>query len=332
MRVAIATGLAFVCACSTPEEVPAADLPAIDAEAGIIEIEPMEIEASIEAPSEIETISVAAMRRRLRSQLSPEEQREALWDLAHLPQEEAEATALMRVWGSEVEWTNERDMIGIWQVVQNVRARHCDVNQNAHARRRITQCRTATGEVVSVEEGDDIEGAEETVLSALRRLSERALGIVDARTRRGAWISSMTLDCSEPEGWPRTRGPWDRSTTRANCEQYAPLARELVSGETRRQITQARVIAWGGRCERHCDDPADPSTCRQTGACDDSMACRRGLTRIHDTTTSNAFWCRPGTPHCPDSIDPICEHFGVEIDTDGEDSVVTDLTAEAPSA
>jgi hypothetical protein len=74
------------------------------------------------------------------------------------------------------------------------------------------------------------------------------------------------------------------------------LAKRLISGEERQSITSASIITWGGRCE-------DPQ-----GACDDTMACLRGLARA-DTETRNAFWCRPGSSGCAADLDPICKQY-----------------------
>ena len=40
------------------------------------------------------------------------------------------------------------------------------------------------------------------------------------------------------------------------------------------------------------------------------IACSRGLARIPDTGTENAFWCVVGRPGCRDTADPICVALG----------------------
>lgn len=305
------------------------------------------VEPDRPTPQTVQTVAVADIiqrqRRRERAR-ARRPSRDELWDLDGLPQNEAEATGLLRIWTSEIELANERDMIGIWQVVQNVRARHCNNSRySSRVTRRITQCRTATGVLVTPEPGGEIPNAEETYLSAMRRLSQRALGVVPARSARGRWIREVTLDCEAPESWNRRRR-WD-SVMGPRCRRYAPLARALIDGTEHRRISRASLIAWGGRCERHCDNPADPSTCRQTGACDDAIACRRRLARVPNTGTGNAFWCRPGTRGCPSTVDPICRVFGISVETQDppedppsedqpseESSVPTDLTREVSAS
>jgi hypothetical protein len=193
-----------------------------------------------------------------------------------------------------------------------VRARHCDntrFSRRVPTRKHISQCRLSSGTVVAVDPGGRVEDAEETILSAMRRLSDRALGAAPPRTRRARWIANAALTCEQPEGWPSSRSWLGRMQRR--CETYSTLARRLISGQDRRRVTgRAIPIAWGGRCESHCEDPRDPSTCRATGACDDPLACRRGLNRIPGTDTGNALWCRRGSRGCPEGIDPVCTHLG----------------------
>ena len=275
----------------------------------VVELPPVLIEVPVE-------VSRATPKTLSASLALPPPSRDQIWDLARLPQVEAEATALLRISASEHAFANELDTIGIWQVARNVRARHCDNTRlPSQARRVITQCRSlATGETVAALPRGAVEHAEETYLSALRRLSGRAIGALPALSRRHRWIGTLRMDCQRPENWgnPRT---WSRLKSR--CERIAQLSRNLVDGRSGRFLSRARVIAWGGRCERHCSDVSDPSTCRQSGACDDAFACRRGLARISETATANAFWCRPGEPHCAQSIDPLCEQFGITVGSSG---------------
>jgi len=177
---------------------------------------------------------------------------------------------LFRICGSEVEWSSERDCIGIWQVLKHIRSRSCDRSRIA----RITEC--ANGE--------------ETALSAMRRASSRVMGAKTTRVSRLSWLARAELSCERPEGFSTGRHWGGR--LRGLCEQGALLAHALVSGEDTRTVTgRAEPITWGGRCER------------DGGACDDPIACRRGLGRIPRTRTANAFWCKRGTPGCPAWID-----------------------------
>jgi hypothetical protein len=97
---------------------------------------------------------------------------------------------------------------------------------------------------------------------------------------------------------------WERNHRR-HCERTVKLARGLVSGRDRRRITRARVIAWGGRCEV------------PGGACDDPLACARGLARVPhlevaegDQKPANAFWCKILTPGCRSDAEPVCVALG----------------------
>ena len=201
---------------------------------------------------------------------------------------EATVLALHRVCASEAEFVSVEDCRGIWQVVHAIRARHCDRDRSP----RITEC----------------ENGEETALSAMRRMSRYATGILPAKTPRQRWVQQVTLECDEPSLFPRSRH-WEG--LRDRCLAQAEAVRKLVTGEDSRPLTRATPIAWGGRCEDHCSDPTDRSTCRATGACDDRIACRRGLRRIEGTPTRNAFWCRPGSAGCPEGIEPSCRALGL---------------------
>jgi hypothetical protein len=207
---------------------------------------------------------------------SPVETRAKLWSIPEEESEEATVTGLLRICTSEQEGSEE-DCIGIWQVLRNIRIRSCD-----RARfRRITEC--------------DEDG--ETMLSVMRRAQKFAMGAVKARNRRQRWISHMTPTCEPPPNYPNSEAIWDRRHKR-HCEHTVKLARRLMKGQTKGSITGARIIAWGGRCE-------DPR-----GACDDPLACARGLARVPGLETHNAFWCRPGRHGCASDIDPICIEMG----------------------
>ena len=225
---------------------------------------------------------------------SPVETRASLW---HVPEEEtadAVLTGLLRICTMESEGL-ESDCIAIWQVLNNIRIRSC----NREMYHYITEC--------------DEDG--ETMLSVMRRAQRFALGMVPARSLRSRWIAEMEVSCDPPESYPEPSDRWD-SHHRRYCERTVELARRLVSGDYER-VTGARIIAWGGRCED------------STGACDDRMACSRGLARVI-TDTANAFWCIPGSTGCSDAVDPICEQFApavappevvAEIETNGIDTI-----------
>ena len=203
---------------------------------------------------------------------APAETRARTWNIPASETEDAVVTGLLRICTSEQEGS-EDDCLGIWQVLQNIRARSCDRRQY----RRITEC--------------DEHG--ETMLSVMRRAQRFALGVAPPRSRRSMWISEMEQSCEMPPSYPDGETIWSRRH-RTHCERTVTLARRLVGGETRGRITEARIIAWGGRCE-------DPQ-----GACDDPLACSRGLVRVRGLETANAFWRRATSP---DEIDPICRQY-----------------------
>jgi hypothetical protein len=221
---------------------------------------------------------------------SPAETRGKLWNVPEEESEEATLTAFLRVCIAEADG-RQQDCVGIWQVVKNNRRRSCDRGMI----RRITEC---------------VEGEGETFLSALRRHQRHVLGYIKARNKRAVWISQMTLDCENP---PEAFLPGESEAVRLNrwdamyqktCSHVISDGRHLIKGElpparpgqTARWLPH-RPLTWGGRCESG------------RGACDDRIACSRGLNRIPDTNTLNAFWCRPGRGGCPEGIDPVCEQY-----------------------
>lgn len=216
---------------------------------------------------------------------SPATTRGRLWNVPEEESEQATLTAFLRVCLSEADG-NPQDCVGIWQVVRNIRRRTCE---RGHVR-RITEC---------------VEGEGETMLSVLRRSQRHVLGMIKARNRRAAWISKLGPECEPPEAWPGSLNQWDAQYGSKVCPQAVRDARYLIKGDLppsrpghRLRWLPGRPITWGGRCEA------------AGGACDDRIACARGLARIPNTGTLNAFWCRPGTTGCPDDIDPICIEMG----------------------
>ena len=205
------------------------------------------------------------------------EERAELWNIPTGESREATATAFLRICVSEASG-NRADCLGIWQVVKTIRSRSC----NREVFPNITEC------------NDD----GETYLSTMRRVSKRLLGVAPPKTRRQRWIAELGLDCNPPPMWPHSDKRWDNGY-REVCEDTVKLAYDMVDGKRnyRWPIRYAKPVAWGGRCESG------------RGACDDRIACSRGLARLH-TTTLNAFWCKPGTPGCRSEIDPICIKLG----------------------
>lgn len=212
---------------------------------------------------------------------SPAETRGKLWNVPEEESEKATLTALLRVCIAEADG-HPQDCVGIWQVVKNNRRRTC----NRGMIRRITEC---------------VEGEGETFLSALRRHQRHVLGIIKARNKRAVWISKLTTECEPPEGFPGTLDQWD-ARYQQRCSQVVADGRYLIKGELppsrpghHVKWLPGRPVTWGGRCE--------------TGkaACDDRIACARGLIRIQDSDTLNAFWRRP---QHPGEVEPICRQMG----------------------
>lgn len=216
---------------------------------------------------------------------SPAETRGKIWNVPEQESREATLTAFLRVCISEADG-NAQDCVGVWQVVKNIRRRSCERGQI----RRITEC---------------VEGEGETLLSTFRRSQRHVLGMIKARNSRATWISKLTPDCEPPEEYPNSLNQWDAQYGSKVCPQAVALGRSLIKGDLPASAPgqhvrwlPGRPITWGGRCES------------AGGACDDRMACSRGLARIPNTDTLNAFWCRIGSAGCRDTPEPICLAMG----------------------
>lgn len=220
---------------------------------------------------------------------APAETRARIWNIPDSEMEDAVVTGLLRICTSEQEGSEE-DCLGIWQVLNNIRMRRCDRQRY----RRITECEEDGGE---------------TMLSAMRRAQRFALGVAPPRSRRSMWISEMEQSCEMPPSYSEGETIWSRRH-RTNCERTVMLARGLVGGETRGRLTEERIIAWGGRCE-------DPG-----GACDDPLACARGLVRVKGLSTANAFWRRARSP---DEVEPVCQQYLRDSRLGSPSSEETDL-------
>jgi hypothetical protein len=228
---------------------------------------------------------VAQKRRKVRRWVweSPADTRARVWNLPEEESDEAAATGLLRICLSEADGSYN-DCVAIWQVLRNIRSRSCDRRRV----RRITEC--------------DDDG--ETMLSVMRRAQRHAMGVSKARSSRTRWIREVTLGCEQPPSWPHSARMWQRQYGRS-CSETAALARRLISGDNVAYVIRGvRPITWGGRCESG------------RGACDDPLACARGLIRIQGVDTLNAFWRRPRTPG---EVDPICAGlgYGSTQDVDG---------------
>lgn len=213
---------------------------------------------------------------------SPAAARGRIWNVPTEESEEATVEAFLRICLSEADGS-VRDCVGIWQVLKNIRMRSC----NRGYVRRITEC--------------DENG--ETMLSTMRRAQRHILGMIPARNRRAAWIRQLKTDCEPPPAWTGSENQWD-GYYQKKCQDTIALAKTLMEGELPPSVPGHRVawlpgrpITWGNKCKKNND------------ACDDVIACRRGLARIPNTKTHNNFWCRPGTPRCRNDVDPICRQY-----------------------
>jgi hypothetical protein len=234
-------------------------------------------------------------RRRVRRYQweSPAETRGKLWNVSEEESVDATREAFLRVCISEADGYLQ-DCIGIWQVIKNIRRSKCERGYV----RRITECEEYT-------KRDGTPGLRETYLSVMRRASKSVLGVVPPRSARSRWISQLTLDCEPPPAWPGTEAQWDSQYGSKRCPRVVELSRYLIKNELppRRpgvdlQWLPGRPITWGGRCEN------------KRGACDDRIACSRGLARVQQDLTHNAFWCQPGRSGCREDAEPICVQLG----------------------
>lgn len=221
---------------------------------------------------------------------SPAQTRGKIWNVPDEEGEDAVLTAFLRVCMAEANG-NPQDCVGIWQVVTNNRRRTC----NRGMIRRITEC--------------DDNG--ETFLSALRRHQRHVLGYMKARNKRAVWIGKLTIDCENPpdeflagQSEQNRLNQWD-ARYQQQCSQVVSDARHLIKGELppsrpgkRLRWLPGRPITWGGRCET------------KKASCDDRIACARGLARIENIKTLNAFWCQTGKNGCRDDVEPVCVQLG----------------------
>jgi hypothetical protein len=224
---------------------------------------------------------------------SPAETRGKLWNVSEEESIDATREAFLRVCISESDGYLQ-DCVGIWQVIKNIRRSKCERGYV----RRITECEEYT-------QRDGTPGLRETYLSVMRRASKSILGVVPPRSARSRWISQLTLDCEPPPSWPGTEAQWNSQYGSKRCPRVVELSNYLIKNELppRRQGVDlqwlpGRPITWGGRCEN------------KRGACDDRIACSRGLARVQQDLTHNAFWCRPGSPGCREDAEPICVQLG----------------------
>jgi hypothetical protein len=205
------------------------------------------------------------------------------WNIPNEESEQATLTAFLRICLAEADGSPQ-DCVGIWQVMRNIRRRGCERG----AVRRITEC--------------DESG--ETMLSVMRRAQPHIMAVKGyaLRNERARWIRNLEVDCEVPEGWTAGEDRWDAQYGSRRCPYTVELGRYLLKGELppprpghRLSWLPGRPITWGGDCSSG------------KAACDDRIACARGLARIAGTGTHNAFWRRPRTE---EEVDPVCRALG----------------------
>jgi len=193
--------------------------------------------------------------------------------------------ALARICVSEEGFDGDRGCKAIGEVARNVRSRSCDNTLLRFQRHTpITQCKLRTGELVQVGPHEKIDGAQETPLSALRRMSRYVTGLVEPIKPRQHWTSTLHASTVQPTGWiecttdngQECHGTWRNYTER--WEEILGLAKELISRRVpvcpRANRYHGPVIAWGGEMDR-------------------KFAERRGLVEIDCGDTANIFYARP---------------------------------------
>lgn len=176
-----------------------------------------------------------------------------------VPEERVEVTmaddpalALARICVSEEGWSSIRGCTAIWQVVRNVRSRSCNTTRY----RRISQCVRQDGQTFVPSPGVNTLDAQETNLSAMRRLSKFVTGMAPPVRPRQEWTSTLRDSHEPPLRWIECNGngipagchgTWLRHVD--NWERIRTHARRLLSGYEA-AACRASVIAWGGLMDR----------------------------------------------------------------------------------
>lgn len=197
------------------------------------------------------------------------------------------AIALARIVVSEEGFfSSPRARGAIWQVIANVRSYHCDNRKLDHIDplRRITQCRNSEGTLLEVRPSEHVEGARETYLSAMRRLSPHVTGVFDPKRDRQKWTSTLREGSEAPAAWRQCvsdnrpkgcHGDW--RLYEDSWSETLEWAQKIITGRHRpMRPCPAPVIAWGG-------------------VMDDRIAKARGLVRIDcglDDALNNRFWAK----------------------------------------
>lgn len=294
--------IASLFGCSSPEA-------ALDEDAKVPESSEVEIveEAVFEEPEdagvedaeeEPEGISVREMMAQIRA--NQERTRPTSWYVPSDPDElrTASMLALLRVCVSEEGWADpdpNTEEVGLgckalWQTARH--ARGCMLDENT-----AVSCRDPR-----LERPAQIS----PTLVGLYRHSRFATGTVEPRTFRQRWVSTLTLDCEQPSGWPeRTRDGSDDYADwisyRPHCGALVEAIGDIVDGtdNLRACPRNSRPIAWGCDPNRRRAIREVLGVSRPANGCNDTwLAQRRQLERLDCGETENAYYCRPGTPHC----------------------------------
>ena len=285
--------LVLVAGCTSPVLEPPTPIAALleeeEPDGLVVEVVEEEVESNEDdatLPAAIATISVREMRSRIHRR---EAIRQARWVIPTDPQELRTLTirTLVRVTASEEGWANFVGMKALWQSTYS--ARGCLTEDN-----RGTSCRA-----------DDATRRRAPRVHGLWRHSPFASGQFEPRTRRQRWVSTITLDCEQPEGWPRLtrRGtPYAQWVSyEDHCEALVAEAERIVDGTDSIVACPptSRPIAWGCDPFRRQAVRDVLGRERALGGCNDTpIAVRRQLQRLDCGETENAYWCRPGTPFC----------------------------------
>jgi len=202
---------------------------------------------------------------------------------SHGARQDLTALMLARICVNEEGWDSPDGCRAIWAVVQNVRSRRCDPTQARPREVPVTEC-SLGGRVFAVR-GRAVPGAQETHLSAMRRLSRGTTGHTAPRNARQRWTSTLQDSTEPPLGWRECAGLPAESGCHGTWRRYAgawgrvlSIARSLVArsapGPLCGSEARLRPIAWGGEMDHW-------------------LAERRGLVEVDCGTTSNSFYAYP---------------------------------------